>query len=403
MSTDGITFVKNMFWRYYQTKPIDIKDVDKHEIAMFTFKSSSMVRHIGFKSMVDFYRYIIANVPLHLYYSVSEYENPTANIMSNKKRIRTKLVFDIDADHIASEVTSYSEQLDIAKRKTRYLIKILLDDFGFNPDNITIVFSGGRGYHVYVNDASVYKLDVEHRKELVDYLTLKVPEVFIKTGKEVHNIYDTITNRYIGFVEKNTLRLHTKSPMQKRFTNAVIDKLKDWKQMKKKSVIDEMLKYEKDARKCERLYKRLISGGYDQLITNHIYTAGDITPLKDMQKILYEIGIREVSTMIDEPVTVDLHRVIRIPMSIHGKTGMIAQILNIDTLDEFNPFTDAIPSVFNGEVVMTVNAGADIDITLDKKYTIKANSQTKIPINVAIYIIQKQLGKDINIRSVYTR
>jgi len=41
------------------------------------------------------------------------------------------------------------------------LLDFLEDDFSF--DDLTVVFSGGRGYHVHVRDESVRELDSEAR------------------------------------------------------------------------------------------------------------------------------------------------------------------------------------------------------------------------------------------------
>jgi len=48
------------------------------------------------------------------------------------------------------------------------LLDFLEDDFSF--DDLTVVFSGGRGYHVHVRDESVRELDSEARREVVDYV-----------------------------------------------------------------------------------------------------------------------------------------------------------------------------------------------------------------------------------------
>ena len=45
---------------------------------------------------------------------------------------------------------------------------------------------------------------------------------------------------------------------------------------------------------------------------------------------------------IDVPVTHDIHRVIRLIGSLNGKTGFTVNLLTRDTIDAFDPFSDAI-------------------------------------------------------------
>jgi len=81
------------------------------------------------------------------------------------------LVFDLDADHLPGvdpDATSYPEMLAECKQALLRLLDFLEDDFSF--DDLTVVFSGGRGYHVHVRDESVRELDSEARREVVDYV-----------------------------------------------------------------------------------------------------------------------------------------------------------------------------------------------------------------------------------------
>jgi DNA primase small subunit len=49
---------------------------------------------------------------------------------------------------------------------------------------------------------------------------------------------------------------------------------------------------------------------------------------------------------IDEPVTSDIKRLIRLPGSLHGKSGFQVMLMTRGDLDDFNPFDDAVPDVF---------------------------------------------------------
>jgi DNA primase small subunit len=47
----------------------------------------------------------------------------------------------------------------------------LLNDFGFDEKNLDLYFSGGRGYHCHVKDKTIFDLDSNERREIVDYIT----------------------------------------------------------------------------------------------------------------------------------------------------------------------------------------------------------------------------------------
>jgi DNA primase catalytic subunit len=53
----------------------------------------------------------------------------------------------------------------------------------------------------------------------------------------------------------------------------------------------------------------------------------------------------------DEPVTSDIKRLIRLPSSLHGKTGLRVIPLTRDEVDAFRPLRDAVPETWTDERV----------------------------------------------------
>ena len=60
-----------------------------------------------------------------------------------------------------------------------------------------------------------------------------------------------------------------------------------------------------------------------------------ITWKKFLSGVVDEVGVE-----LDEPVTIDIHRLIRYPGTLHGKTGFKVQELLIDELEAFNPLNE---------------------------------------------------------------
>ncbi|WP_171823402.1 hypothetical protein [Thermogymnomonas acidicola] len=65
---------------------------------------------------------------------------------------------------------------------------------------------------------------------------------------------------------------------------------------------------------------------------------------------------------IDEPVTTDVHRLIRFPMSLHGKSGLMVLPVPLDGLEEFDPLVSAVPERFRdgGECRVELPAGFSV-------------------------------------------
>ena len=78
---------------------------------------------------------------------------------------------------------------------------------------------------------------------------------------------------------------------------------------------------------------------------------------EDIHPFIEKCVIDEIGIEVDVPVTVDIHRLIRYPGTLHGKTGFKVQELYIDDLDSFNPLDEVDkrldPIVFDSEKKIT--------------------------------------------------
>ena len=77
------------------------------------------------------------------------------------------------------------------------------------------------------------------------------------------------------------------------------------------------------------------------------------------------------AALADEPVTTDTKRLIRMPTSLHGGSGMRVQPLELRDLPDFDPLTDAV--VFSGTR----------DVKVDQKFPVK------MPMLGSTYELQK--------------
>jgi DNA primase small subunit len=115
---------------------------------------------------------------------------------------------------------------------------------------------------------------------------------------------------------------------------------------------------------------------------------------KTIRKFFLNSALRKTAVALgagetDEPVTCDVKRLIRLPYSLHGKTGFQVVKIDIDSLDSFNPLNDAV--VFNDETV---------NIHINKPYTIMMKQQhfqldegeCDVPLYLAIFLIGRRMA-----------
>jgi DNA primase small subunit len=237
--------------------------------------------------------------------------------MENKDRQSTDLVFDIDD----------RDNMVWAIAKTKMLYRLLTEDFGFSQ--ILMNFSGSKGFHVRVYDMEIQRLDAEERREIVDYIEL----IGVEAEGDLFAVEQSGKEFKINF--KNTpIDPGRRSWVFRTFQEEVnaIEKMDDAGRAKF---------MESFGKKASRPFNNAIkSGAMSQGINRGYLWIKSYYP--EMWGSLFKMLMEKSRPHIDVPVTVDLHRLIRFPGTLHGGTGFRAKVLDMDQLEKFNPFRDAI-------------------------------------------------------------
>ena len=135
--------------------------------------------------------------------------------------------------------------------------------------------------------------------------------------------------------------------------------------------------------------KRGERSGSDMLLEKNIFDCFTNKRYEDLFVGLleYEV-IPRFRCEIDEPVTADIKRLIRLPGSLHGKSGLKVVPMERDDLDDFNPLMDAVPEMYTDR---------EIEVFLKRKVdvTIRGNRITgegicKVPEYAAIFLIGRK-------------
>ncbi|MFC4438350.1 MULTISPECIES: DNA primase small subunit PriS [Natrialbaceae] len=340
---------------------------------------TTMVRHRSLLELGDLSEFLVRKRPRHVYFSAGRYRDPGAGSMSEKEWRSSDLVFDLDADHLPRVTLgedSYAEMLSKCKTALLRLLDFLEDDFGF--EELEIVFSGGRGYHVHVRDESVLYLDREHRREIVDYVR--------GIGLEFEELIETETVAGLGRkTPTERRRLRTEGGWGARTHDHFM------------AFVDELLELEEDDA-LERLqaFDGIGEGKATATLNaarnnREQLEAGNVTVHTAVSQLAERFAQRAVdrdNAPIDEPVTTDTNRLIRLPGSLHGGSGLETVRLGRDELDDFEPLVDAVPETFTGhEITVDVTDGGEVELGGDI-FTVSEGDQS-LPEYVAVFLMAR--------------
>jgi DNA primase small subunit len=89
---------------------------------------------------------------------------------------------------------------------------------------------------------------------------------------------------------------------------------------------------------------------------------------------------------IDTVVTTDVHRLIRMPGTLNGKTGLRATSVRLDQLEEFDPFYE--PVVFDGTQKVEISEAPHLRLR-DQSFGPYVDQKVELPLAVAILLIAK--------------
>jgi DNA primase small subunit len=314
-----------------------------------------MLRHKAFKNASELACFLRDFVPKDAYFSCAYYENPEAE-MDRKEWLGADLIFDVDADHIPTGCDKIHDEwtcggcgfsgkgivpercpicegekftvttwpcencLASAKEETIKLLDMLMEDFGISNDEVKVFFSGHRGYHVHVECEAVKTLDGIARKEIVDYIT--------GLGLETSN-----------FIEDKTFRRTQKKSIQnfhgwRRRISIGLSEF--FKKATEEELIGIGVK-RNVAKNVLREKNVLFKNGAGLEMLGSIKGLG----LKTWTKIVEHVASAK-SSKIDTVVTTDIHRLIRLPETLHGKTGFKKVKFSASNVESFDPFKEAV-------------------------------------------------------------
>jgi DNA primase small subunit len=402
MASPSRNFIREKFAEYYREEFSEIQpptSIKKREFGFLLLEERIMLRHRAFTNVSDLRSFLGRVIPSDVYYSSAYYESPERE-MEEKGWLGADLVFDIDADHIPTPCTKTHDRwvctncgmigrgatpqecpacgerrfdertwpcevcLESAKAETMKLVDMLVKDFGFLPEEISVSFSGHRGYHAHVESEEIRTLGQMARMEIVDYLI----GVGLETGFHELKSTDVLSGPVLddlgwrGRIARGTYEFLIKATPEKLKSVGLNEKQ-----------VNSLIQYK------EKLLKSWKKTGPWGIVKD--------IGIESWRKIA-DVGVKQRSAKIDTVVTTDIHRLIRLGNTLHGKTALKKIEVSIKEIEDFDPFKNAI--VFKEGTAKVLVSDAPKFRLGDEVYGPYKEEKVELPTAAALLLLCKK-------------
>ena len=391
-------FLLQRFREYYKkTFVSEPPALEQREFGIGTFGKKISNRHLSFGDREDFNSFLREETPFFVSYSAAYYEEPWRTPMQAKGLLGADLVYEFDADDIKTECKKEHDSwqcscgaqgkgaiesctacgkpvkteqwvcpkcLSAVKKQVFRLLDFLQDDFGFQ-EGLEINFSGSKGYHIHVRSDSIKSLSQSARAELIDYL-----------------MGNGILPENIGFFEQNRMLFCPKPGAlgwAKRLQVALADFVSnaDSEHFAVAAGTTHKLA-EKILSERKKLSEQIQKGFLPQLRSakNREFWDNIVKYLLEREKL-----------DIDRQTSIDLYKIIRVPETLHGSTGLAAKKLSFNNLSEFNPLNDAV--VFSEKPVKLRIKKTPCFFLKEKQFGPFENETVELPEYAAVFLLAR--------------
>jgi len=332
----------NLVRRYYReyfrdavkNRWLEVPEDIRHREIGYGYLNKVDNRNLSFNSEEEYLRWVLDRSPFHLYKSLAYMRYPSSVGGAQKKGLfRREIAFDIDV-HKVKRCTHRDEDwicrhcLEEGKNQVFILIdEFLIPDFGLSTRDLRIVFSGNRGYHIYIKPRD------EDIREIIEHWSREERRCLIE--------YILGKNLNLNSVGSGWRRRILKAIRNKKLL-AQLKRSSNWK-----SIIE---------RKNERERRRIL-------------------------EIIERVRNR---LELDEKVMEDDIRLLRVIGSLHGYTGFMVKEVKYNTLEYFDPLKDAVYPKFNREYYnIRIKERIDSLRIGDNLYTYRSR---EVPVSVILYL-----------------
>lgn len=376
-------YLRGRFGDHYRRQeiqpPPEANEREWSYVPWTTGPGETYVRHNSLLDIGNLDDFLARERPKHVYFSAGRYDNPGAKTMQEKGWRRSDLIFDLDADHLPSTTAddSYAEMLAACKDALFRLLDFLETDFGF--EQLEIVFSGSRGYHVHVRDDGIQQLDRDARREIVDYVR--------GIGLEFDSLVEEETVG--GTVGRETpadnLYLPTEGGWGGRIHERLYSTMAEIRDLDEEEALTRLQEFDGVGKGKATAAYNLAQNRFVEI------ERGNLSAHAVFKQLAEEFAgevVSEQNAPIDEPVSTDTNRLIRLPGSLHGGSGLCVQRIDREELEEFDPLVAAVPETFRGhEISVEITDGGPVELGGDS-FTLQEGVDT-VPEYLGVFLMTR--------------
>ena len=397
--------LRDAFRRYYRAHDVPPPpDLERREFGVGDYGRKIVRRHMSFVSPREFRRYLREEAPLYISYSVGYFARPDATPMEAKGLLGADMIFEFDADELGlfspndvwicphcgarglvSDLRGFRvgvcpkcgdptkvimfpdpEREERLKEEVDTLVKdFLISDFGLSPKEIAINFSGNRGYHIHVRSPALRELDKEARIEIVEYVTGQNIDVryFFDVSKIPPRGPKPSDPAWKGRIARNVINILSRVSDAAELVRMGVHPGVARRIMRDRGQIVEMIK--------NGVWPFIDTGGEDAFAS-----------VSALVKTLSPFMGKE----IDTNTSVDIHRLIRVPDSIHGSTGLLAK--RVENLNAFDPYRDAVALPERPYLNIHVDYAPEFEFA-GETWGPFQDINVELPLHVSIFLLSK--------------
>jgi DNA primase small subunit len=357
MEEKTISFLKRTYREYYFKHNESVEfptQIAQREFGYIPF-GGSMIRHLVFESPGQLVAELLRQAPSSVYCSNATYSNPSLP-MDEKGWKGAELIFDIDADSIPSSCK--------ASHNWWYCQECSRGGKGVSPATCPSCH-GNEATQVHWACGECLAGAKQHARRLIDFLV----QDFGLSEAQIR-VYFSGNRGYHIHVDDDRFE---KSDTQARaeIANYI-----------RGSGINLNLRLRGREGETHAAF------GWGARIDGFLANISQQPRRRTSQKILDDI-ILENASLIDSSVTTDIHRVFRMPGTLHGDSGMLK--IRVDGFESFDPLVEA---VVLGDGRVKVHVGYSPEFVLrDHRFGPFNSSDTVLPTYAAVYLLARGLGR----------
>ena len=401
----GENLLQSLLSGFYASVEIDtVPEIRRREFGTGTFGKKISSRHISFHSSAELNSFLREKQPFFISYSPALYERPSSTPMGNKGLIGADLVYEFDADDLKTpcklshdswkcldcsasgrgrpeacagcgsvridfDEWVCTECIGETRRQTMKLLGRLEKDFGFS-DGISVNFSGSKGFHTHVRAEAVRGLSKNARLELLDFITAT-----------------NLDLRLLGFyAEKSVFRCPVKADARGwagkllEYAGTLLDSGDAERLAAEGSITVSM------ARKLLKEKQGIING----MGRGFMRTVPGVKAEKFWPAVLSS-AISAEKLGVDRQTSIDIYKIVRVPGTIHGSTGLQAKEVPIEALEKFSALDEAV--VMPESEVRVTGATAPRFYLKGKWFGPFNNESVSLPAYAAFYLLARGSAK----------